>query len=227
MENDALGRVAHLHVALCDILDEGACHPIAIELAKSQSVAVDFPKTGKIPKVPAVALETVEQNGYPDFMEKAWKSYPSEKLLGKLFRRVDAIEVNDDQFFDEEWERPTPDPTLLIPDRQKFERETQETYRHYCYDLTCLANRFGLKREEEVFLGRALHWHPLFKSNKGKAMIVSWHLDNLGPLDNNIIYALNILKFTWHVYTATSNEVLKVLKKCFMITYSLSLCDPF
>ena len=58
-------------------------------------------------------------------------------------------------------------------------------------------------------------------------MIVSWHLDNLGPLDNNIIYALNILKFTWHVYTATSNEVLKVLKKCFMITYSLSLCDPF
>ena len=74
MENDALGRVAHLHMALCDQLEDGAIDHLAIELAKSQSVAVDFPKTGIIPEVPAEALKLVKTNGYPDFMEKGDKN---------------------------------------------------------------------------------------------------------------------------------------------------------
>jgi len=175
MKNDALGRVAHLHVALCDILEEGACHPLAIELAKSQSVAVDFPKTGKVPEVPLKALDTVRDHGYPDFMEKSEKkSYASEKLLGKLFRRIDEIVINGDQVQVEDYlETPSPDPTMLYPGWKPFLEDALEIYRHYCYDLTCLANRFGLKHEEELCLGRALHWHPLLKSNKGRAMIVS------------------------------------------------------
>lgn len=50
------GRVAHTHLALCDILPQGACESITKELAKSQSQAVDFPKTGIIPLVPADSL---------------------------------------------------------------------------------------------------------------------------------------------------------------------------
>lgn len=134
---------------------------------------MDFPKTGKIPEVPLQALITVKEQGYPDFMEKPGKSYASEKLLGKLFRRVDEVAINSDQISTEEWANPSPDPTLLVADSKRFRDEAMKIYRHYCYDLTCLANKFGLKHEEEVFLGRALHWHPLLKANKGKAMIVS------------------------------------------------------
>ncbi|KAK2716880.1 hypothetical protein QYM36_007131 [Artemia franciscana] len=47
--NDVLGRVAHLHLALCDRREGGACDPLAMKVAESQAVAVDFPKTGIAP----------------------------------------------------------------------------------------------------------------------------------------------------------------------------------
>uniref|UniRef100_A0A1I8JQW4 RNA-dependent RNA polymerase n=1 Tax=Macrostomum lignano TaxID=282301 RepID=A0A1I8JQW4_9PLAT len=51
LENTFLGRVAHMHLALCDLLQDGACDPLARKLAESQSVAVDFPKTALCRKV--------------------------------------------------------------------------------------------------------------------------------------------------------------------------------
>ena len=50
------GRVAHTHLALSDHLSEGACDDLAVELSKSQSQAVDFPKTGIVPFVPVNAM---------------------------------------------------------------------------------------------------------------------------------------------------------------------------
>jgi RNA-dependent RNA polymerase len=173
MENDTLGRVAHLHLALCDILPDGACDPLAMELAKSQSVAVDFPKTGIVPQVPKKSLEIVKNEGYPDFMEKPLsKSYVSEKLLGKLYRRCNDVILNDSEISVEEWEKPNPDPSLLIAGHDRFFKEALIIYKTYSYDLLCLSSRFGLRHEEELFLGRALHWPPLLKSDKGKAMLV-------------------------------------------------------
>jgi hypothetical protein len=46
VENDTLGKIAHLHLALCDVQTQGALDPLASALAEAQSVAVDFPKTG-------------------------------------------------------------------------------------------------------------------------------------------------------------------------------------
>jgi hypothetical protein len=46
MCNSSLGKVANLHLALCDQLPEGARDELAIEVAKQQSLAVDYPKTG-------------------------------------------------------------------------------------------------------------------------------------------------------------------------------------
>jgi len=61
ISNDILGRVAHLHLALCDYLPIGSLDPLALELAKSQSLAVDFPKTGILPTVPIQAVELVHE----------------------------------------------------------------------------------------------------------------------------------------------------------------------
>jgi len=127
MENDALGRVAHMHLALCDIQPEGACDRLAIELAKSQSVAVDFPKTGIMPEVPAEAVEIVKEHGYPDFMENSGgsKSYVSEKILGKIYRRVSDLIFDDLQMESEELEKPKPDPDLFIRGSQKYAKEAK------------------------------------------------------------------------------------------------------
>ncbi len=116
MENDALGRVAHMHLALCDIQPDGACDLLAIELAKSQSVAVDFPKTGILPEVPAKAVEIVKETGYPDFMENSGgrTSYVSEKILGKIYRRVSDLIVDDLTIESEELERPKPERDSII-----------------------------------------------------------------------------------------------------------------
>jgi RNA-dependent RNA polymerase len=173
MENDALGRIANLHLALCDILPSGACEPLAMELAKSQSIAVDFPKTGIVPKVPVEALEIVKKEGYPDFMENPKpKSYVSAKVLGKLYRRCTDVILNDTDISVEEWETTKPDSTLIVPRHTEFLDEARMIYRNYCYDLLCLTNRFGLRHEEELFLGRALCWSPLLEADKGKAMLV-------------------------------------------------------
>lgn len=54
VENEALGRIANMHLAICDLLADGARDPLAIELAKAHSLAVDYPKTGVAPEMPEV-----------------------------------------------------------------------------------------------------------------------------------------------------------------------------
>ena len=135
MQNDALGRVAHMHLALCDILEDGACDPLAIDLAKSQSVAVDFPKTGIIPTVPLKAKMTVKDNGHPDFMEKSGKSYVSEKLLGKLYRRVTSLIFEDSDVSMEDFAVPHPDPQLFVEGHQQYLTEAKIISKHYSYDM--------------------------------------------------------------------------------------------
>jgi hypothetical protein len=44
-----------------------------------------------VPKVPQEALDIIKKTGYPDFMEKSGNTYYSNKLLGKLFRRVHDV----------------------------------------------------------------------------------------------------------------------------------------
>eukprot|EP00959_Pyramimonas_sp_CCMP1952_P342655 7178870-Pyramimonas_sp.AAC.3 len=84
VSNETLGRVAHMHLAICDQLPGGACHPMAVTMSQSQCLAVDYPKTGVPPTVPKEALKQLRSSGYPDFMEKGdCASYPSTKLLGE------------------------------------------------------------------------------------------------------------------------------------------------
>jgi hypothetical protein len=48
LERDVLGRLANLHLALCDQMGKnGPLHPLCIELSGLQSIAVDFAKHGE------------------------------------------------------------------------------------------------------------------------------------------------------------------------------------
>jgi len=72
LERDVLGKIANLHLALCDQLGrEGPKHPDCIFLSHLASVAVDFAKHGQcVSKVEYEHLEKLLEC-WPDFMEKS------------------------------------------------------------------------------------------------------------------------------------------------------------
>lgn len=41
MDNSALGRIANMHLALCDMLEQGARDPLAMKLAEAQVSPTD------------------------------------------------------------------------------------------------------------------------------------------------------------------------------------------
>ena len=172
ISNDTLGRIAHIHLALADIQKLGACDHIAMKLAESQSLAVDFPKTGVAPQVPKEALDIVNLVGYPDFMEKgAVRSYVSNKILGTLYRRcrfffVDAV-VKDlvplrglvlDHFL-----------TGEISQVAFFAENAQEVYARYQASCEQLMMQFGLHNEAELMLGTRLRWDTHWAADKRRA----------------------------------------------------------
>ncbi|PAA88896.1 hypothetical protein BOX15_Mlig000965g3 [Macrostomum lignano] len=176
LENTFLGRVAHMHLALCDLLQDGACDPLARKLAESQSVAVDFPKTGIVPQVPKKALEKVQDEGYPDFMEKpAKKTYKSEKLLGQLYRRCLTYALDWD-LLEQAVGQPTgtePDaannPILSWPGWEKFASKARIELARYQMDVRALLGQWGLASERELALARSMRWHSTLRSDLGSA----------------------------------------------------------
>merc|ERR1711915_624958 len=109
-----------MHLALSDQVPKGAGNPIALKLAESQSMAVDFPKTGIAPKVPQEALKMVEDAGYPDFMQKRTaESYPSTKTLGKLYQSSKSF-IFGFEISEEEHRKIPLDQTLVIDGYKEF-----------------------------------------------------------------------------------------------------------
>ncbi|ORY85390.1 RNA dependent RNA polymerase-domain-containing protein [Leucosporidium creatinivorum] len=88
---DLIGLVSSRHLHIADSSPMGTFDPDCLLLAGLHSAAVDFPKSGQsvslnsLPKAPPLR---------PDFLVPAWRFhrerefYPSQKLLGRLFRDV-------------------------------------------------------------------------------------------------------------------------------------------
>ena len=73
LSSDAVGPLSNRHLAWSD--SEGPMHPNSLKLARAIAQAVDFPKTGVLPRVPS----NITSNPYPDFMENKYKpSYASK-----------------------------------------------------------------------------------------------------------------------------------------------------
>ncbi|KAJ7799689.1 RNA dependent RNA polymerase-domain-containing protein [Mycena olivaceomarginata] len=84
IRSDVLGLVASDHQALADRF--GPQHDDCLELAKYNSHAVDFPKSGVAVHIPG-RLRPVR---YPDFMGRDPDfSYPSARVLGMMYRLIE------------------------------------------------------------------------------------------------------------------------------------------
>ncbi|XP_065565355.1 uncharacterized protein LOC136030361 [Artemia franciscana] len=151
LSSDVLGQVAHLHVALCDRMEKGACDPLAIKLAESQAVAVDFPKTGIPPNVPKDAFAIVAASGYPDFMEKNERtSYASKKVLGQLYRNASSLGSEvllSNRIF--------ADPELIVSGYEKFIPAAKRDYLIYSMYMKQIMYQYGLQDECEIILGHS------------------------------------------------------------------------
>lgn len=118
MQNDRLGLISHRHLIIADQNPEGVFHPDCLTLAEMHSTAVDFPKSGikvemkKLPKCgrsrpdfmapgPQVLVDRsttrYEEDRDPrddeedddEFGNLPMRYYESEKILGKLYRKID------------------------------------------------------------------------------------------------------------------------------------------
>ena len=147
IRSDQLGVIDNAHKALADVEKSGVESEICLHLAELHSLAVDAPKTGKWPKMPKTGL----LKKYPDFMMKSDKaSYPSDKLLGKLYRRCRKFK---DTASEKHNQKMRVDSVFLLSGQDEFIDKAREVYEQYRTEMEALMRLYGIETEAEVFTG--------------------------------------------------------------------------
>ena len=146
MKNDALGRIAHAHLAQADQQPGGVASDTCIELAKLHSQAVDYPKSG----IPATMEHTLRPKRWPHYMEKKHllpnQIYQSRNILGTLYDQVqlvDFIPVWENNFDQRVLDAFTLDKHLL--------GKATKIKADYDDDLKRLMAKHGVQTEFEAF----------------------------------------------------------------------------
>ena len=147
IRSDQLGVIDNRHKALADQEKDGIQSQICLHLAEVHSLAVDAPKTGMWPKMPKMkALKD-----YPDFMMKTDKpSYPSENVLGKLYRRCRKFKDTTSEKCNQ---RMRIDKSFLLSGREKYLTRAREVYKQYRDKMEALMRLYGIHSEAEIFTG--------------------------------------------------------------------------
>ena len=145
IRSDQLGVIDNAHKALADQEERGVESEICLHLAELHSIAVDAPKTGLWPKMPGIKSEC------PDFMMKTDKpSYPSEKILGKLYRRCKKFQ---DTASEKHSPRMRVDKSFLLQGHDRYVEEARKMYQEYQDKMQSLKRLYGIETEAEIFTG--------------------------------------------------------------------------
>ncbi|XP_028390591.1 uncharacterized protein LOC114515528 [Dendronephthya gigantea] len=146
IRSDQLGVIDNKHKALADQEELGVESDICLHLAELHSLAVDAPKTGKWPKIPQTNVKK-----YPDFMMKSDKpNYPSENVLGKLFRRCQKFKDTTSENCSQKMRI---DESFLLPGNDRYIVKAKEVYQQYRDKLEALMRLYGVNSEGEIFTG--------------------------------------------------------------------------
>jgi len=144
--NDRLGQICTMHAVLADQSEEGVRHPDCVKLSELASVAVDFPKTGI--KVDMGKAPRVRTRPKPDFMSQQpiYKKhqneedrpdtalyYPSKKVLGEMYGRVDIPKLLKDWNVNSGWNTDGPWEIWgeIEENLKKVEPSYQATWKEY------------------------------------------------------------------------------------------------
>jgi RNA-dependent RNA polymerase len=126
-------------------------HKHSLCLAEIISQAVDFPKTGVLPKIP----KHIKIKQYPDFMENKHKeSFESDSSIGTMYRQVKEVwklhSTSQDKLEDEPVHI---DPNLLISGYEQYISEAEEDYRYYSSRINTILSIYNLQNEYELITG--------------------------------------------------------------------------
>uniref|UniRef100_A0A1J3CRZ2 RNA-dependent RNA polymerase n=1 Tax=Noccaea caerulescens TaxID=107243 RepID=A0A1J3CRZ2_NOCCA len=153
MANEHLGTICNAHVVHADRSEYGAMDEECLLLAELAATAVDFPKTGKIVTMPF----HLKPKLYPDFMGKEeYQTYKSNKILGRLYRRVKEVYDEDAEASSEESSDPSDIPYDTDLELPGFADFVPEAWDHKCsYDgqLIGLLGQYKVQKEEEIVTG--------------------------------------------------------------------------
>lgn len=165
MANENLGAICNAHVVHADLSEYGALDEKCITLAELAATAVDFPKTGKIVTMPF----HLKPKLYPDFMGKMdYQSYESNKILGRLYRKVKDAYDEDVATSSELNFLPGDipyDTDLDVPGAADFIDDAWDKKCSYDAQLNGLLGQYKVNREEEIVTGHI--WSmPKYTSRK-------------------------------------------------------------
>ncbi|XP_004291459.1 PREDICTED: RNA-dependent RNA polymerase 6-like [Fragaria vesca subsp. vesca] len=165
MVNENLGAICNAHVVHSDRSEYGAFDENCLKLAELAAVAVDFPKTGKIVTMPP----HLKPKLYPDFMGKQdYQSYKSNKILGRLYRKI--CDAYDEDVANSSEQNHVPsdvkyDMDLEVPKAADFIADAWERKCSYDSQLRGLMTQYKIMREEEIVTGHV--WSmPKYTSRK-------------------------------------------------------------
>ncbi|KAG1444155.1 hypothetical protein G6F46_011323 [Rhizopus delemar] len=179
VRHDSLGQIANTYLANADLY--GPMDIRCIELAQLHSRAVDFVKTGRY----AVMYQHLMVNSYPDFMQKKDRtSYSSKKILGQIFRLIDAQNYKNYVSCLIE-EGSAYDSQFYIRGMVSYINKARELRDHYDVKLAALINHHGVKTETELLTGYVVKWE---KKGKGKTVYKQ---------DDNMLKSVRQLKNEW------------------------------
>lgn len=179
ISNANLGVICNAHVVHADLSDYGAMDDNCLKLAELAATAVDFPKTGKMVNMPT----SLKPKFYPDFMDKDdHHSYKSEKILGRLYRKIkDASDEDNSSELISVYQDLPYDENLEIHGASEYLFEAWEAKCSYDQQLNALLGQFRVDKEGEVVTG---HLCSMRKLNSRKQGDVKERL-------KNAYYALN------------------------------------
>ena len=159
--NDNLGIIDNAHTVFADRERHRAMSDKCIKLAKLHSIAVDYPKSGVVAKIPPY----LHVREYPDFMEKPDKpTYKSKRVIGKLFRAVKNITSHTSPMnsFTSEVAKQTYDPDMEVDGFKDYISDAFNYKSEYDYKLGNLLDYYGIETEAEILSGNILNTSKSF-----------------------------------------------------------------
>ncbi|GMF51468.1 unnamed protein product [Phytophthora fragariaefolia] len=160
IQDDILGVASNAHLALCDSSHKGSLDENAKVLARICSKQVDSLRAEKDLEV----VRSLAPKSYPDFMQNKDKpSYPSKKILGKMFRRCKAI-------FDSTMTKGVSqmrlrDDHFLISGYIDYLDQAKMLYRQYKLRLKALLLMSGAQTESELATGMIVEPPSVYKAD--------------------------------------------------------------
>ncbi|TKR76881.1 hypothetical protein L596_017953 [Steinernema carpocapsae] len=157
IEQDSIGTIANSFLVTSDLY--GIDSEVCISIARKNSLALDFPKTGKPPEKltrwPQGGLPAEQPDRFPDFMEKDHApSYVSSSLNGQLYRRAKELDAVLAQSMDLQQSNDiVADKDLIVEGLVNFIDEAIQMHNSYKAALESLLDNYGIAEEAEAFSG--------------------------------------------------------------------------